>query len=122
MRPPLAGTKGIRGPPRTSTRPPKTWRFEVAATEIASGAVPGDPAEPRPNSSRSFPAEMTETTPAAATFRTVSIMASLTGSVCGPPPEKLITSIPSVTADSNAATISGVLATCPIGVGTVKTR
>ena len=122
IRPPLAGTNGNRGPSRTSISPPKTWRFDAAATEIASGTVPGEPEEPRPNSSRSFPAEMTGTTPAAVTLRIVSTMASLTGSVWGPPPEKLITSMPSITADSNAATISGVLATLPIGVGTVKTR
>jgi hypothetical protein len=96
--------------------------LETAPTEIAAGAVPGDPAVPNPNSSRSFPAEMTGTTPASATFSIVSTIASLAGSVCGPPPEKLITSMPSRTAASNAATISGVLATCPIGVGTVKTR
>ena len=120
--PPLAGTNGTRGPSRTSISPPNTCRFDAAATEIASGAVPGEPAEPSPNSSRSLPAEMTATTPADVTFRIVSTIASLTGSVCGPPPEKLITSIPSATADSNAATISGVFATWPIGVGTVKTR
>ena len=51
-----------------------------------------------------------------------STIASFAGSVCGPPPEKLITSIPSATAASNAAMISGVFATWPIGVGTVKTR
>ena len=33
-----------------------------------------------------------------------------------------MTSIPSFTAASKAATISGVSATWPIGVGTVKTR
>ena len=98
------------------------WLFVTAATAMPAGAVPGDPVEPRPKSSRSFPAAITGTTPAAATFRTVSIIASLTGSVSGPPPEKLITFIPSPTADSNAATISGVFATWPIGVGTVKTR
>jgi hypothetical protein len=83
----------------------KTWLFETAATEIASGAVPGDPDEPRPQSSRSFPAAITGTTPAAATLCTASTSASLFGSACGPPPEKLITSIPSFTAASNAATI-----------------
>jgi hypothetical protein len=36
--------------------------------------------------------------------------------------EKLTTSIPSFAAASNAARISGVFATWPIGVGTVKTR
>ena len=96
--------------------------FETAATEIASGAVPGEPAVPMPKSSRSFPAEITGTTPAAATFAIVSIIASFAGSVSEPPPEKLITSMPSATAASNAATISGVFATWPIGVGTLKTR
>ena len=42
----------------------KTCAFETAATEIASGAVPGEPAEPRPKSSRSLPAAITGTTPA----------------------------------------------------------
>ena len=65
---------------------------------------------------------MTGTTPAAATLRTASTSASLAGSVCGPPPEKLITSIPSRTAASKAATISGVLPTWPTGVGTLKIR
>jgi hypothetical protein len=96
--------------------------FEAAATEIPSGAVPGDPTVPSPNSSRSFPAEMTGTTPAAATFATASTRASFAGSVCAPPPEKLMMSIPSRTAASKAATISGVFATVPIGEGTVKTR
>ena len=96
--------------------------MERAATEIESGATPGAPAEPRPNSSRSFPAEMTGTTPAAAMLETASTSASLAGSVIGPPPEKLITCMPSRTAASNAATISGVWAVLPIGVGTLKTR
>ena len=100
----------------------KTWLFETAATEIASGAVPGEPAVPSPKSSRSLPAEMTGTTPAFTTFVTASYIASLTGSVCGPPPEKLMTSMPSATASSNAFTISGVFATLPIGVGALKTR
>ena len=98
------------------------WLFVTAATEIASGAVPGDPTEPSPKSSRSFPAAITGTTPAAATLWTTSTSGSFAGSVIGPPPEKLITSIPSATADSNAATISGVFATRPTGVGTVNTR
>ena len=49
------------------------------------------------------------TTPAAETFRDRLDQRVVAGSVCGPPPEKLITSMPSRTADSNAATISGVL-------------
>ena len=106
----------------TSSAGAKTCVFETAATEIASGAVPGEPAEPRPKSSRSFPAAMTGTTPAAATLWIASTSASFAGSICGPPPEKLITSMPSFTAASKAAMISGVFATWPIGVGTVKTR
>ena len=100
----------------------KTWRFDTAATPIASGAVPGEPALPSPKSSRSFPAAITGTTPAAATFFTVSYIASFVGSVWAPPPEKLMTSMPSTTACSNAATICGVFPTWPIGVGTLKTR
>ena len=86
---------------------PNQCEFETAATEIASGAVPGVPTEPRPNSSRSFPAEITGTTPAAAVLSTASRSGSFAGSTAGPPPEKLITSMPSRTADSKAAMISG---------------
>ncbi len=89
---------------------------------IASGAVPGEPMLPSPYSSRELPAEITGTTPAAETLRTVSIIASFAGSVSVPPPEKLMTSIPSRTAASNAATISGVFAVKPTLVGTLKTR
>jgi hypothetical protein len=96
--------------------------FEDAATVIAAGAVPGEPTVPRPKSSRSFPAAITGTTPAAATLLTTSSIASFAGSDSVPPPEKLITSIPSRTADSNAAAISGVFATFPSGVGTLNTR
>src|SRR5438132_6521604 len=62
-----------------------TWSFDTAATVIASGATPGDPTVPRPKSSRSFPAEMTGTTPAAATLWTASISTSVDGSLSGPP-------------------------------------
>ena len=110
------------GPPTTESAGAKTCEFEVAATEIASGAVPGEPVVPRPKSSRSLPAAITGTTPASATLRTASYIASFAGSVCGPPPEKLMTFIPSATAASNACTISGVFAWWPSGVGTVKTR
>ena len=106
----------------TSSAGEKTCVFDTAATEIASGAVPGEPAEPVPKSSRSLPAAITGTTPATATLWIASISASFAGSTCGPPPEKLMTSMPSLTAASNAAMISGVFATWPIGVGTVKTR
>ena len=110
------------GPPTTVSAGAKTCVFEVAATEIASGAVPGEPAVPSPKSSRSLPAAITGTTPASAVLWIASYIASFAGSVCGPPPEKLMTFMPSATADSNASTISGVLASWPSGVGTVKTR
>src|SRR6185437_15646425 len=112
----------LGGPPCTVSAGANTWEFETAATVIASGTLPGEPAVPRPKSSRSFPAAITGTTPASTVLCTVSYIASFAGSVCGPPPEKLMTFMPSVTADSNAATISGVSASCPSGVGTVKTR
>jgi hypothetical protein len=103
---------------------PKKCEFDTAATVIASEAVPGEPTEPRPKSSRSFPAAITGTTPAETTLRMVGIIASFAGSVSGPPPEKLITFIPSETALSKAATISGVSAKLPPmrGAGTLKTR
>src|SRR5438445_12464129 len=100
----------------------KTCVLDTAATVIAAGAVPGEPTEPIPKSSRSLPAEMTDTTPAAATLRTTSIIASFAGSVSGPPPEKLITSMPSRTRDSQAAAVSGVVDVSPLGVGVLDTR
>ena len=91
---------------------------------IASGALAGESIDPRPTSVKSLPAAITGTTPAAATFLTVSIIASYAGSVSGPPPEKLITFMPSETALSKAETISGVSAKSPptSGAGTLKTR
>jgi hypothetical protein len=122
-----AGTYGIRSRPAgevTEIDGPNTCAFAVAPTAIASGAVAGDPVVPRPKKSRSFPAEMTATTPARTTFATAGTRPSVRGSACGPPPEKLMTSIPSLTAASNAATISGVFAEQhpPSGSGTLKTR
>ena len=121
------GTNGIRPRPAgetTENDASKTWELVVAPTAIASGAVAGEPAVPRPKKSRSFPAETIGTTPARTTLATVSISASVRGSACGPPPEKLITSIPSCTAASNAFTISGVdpEQQPPSGSGTLKTR
>ena len=68
------GSAAGAGAPAVSPSAPgaKTCVFETAATEIASGAVPGVPTEPRPKSSRSLPAEITGTTPAAATLSTAS--------------------------------------------------
>ena len=115
-------TSGGASPAVTDIVGEKTCVFETAATVIASGDEPGEPMEPVPNWSRSLPAEITGTTPAAVTFRITSIIASFAGSVSAPPPEKLMTSMPSRTANSKAAAISGVLAMWPIGVGTLKTR
>src|SRR5919201_4344502 len=100
----------------------KMCLFETAATVIASGAVPGVLTEPKPKSARSFPAAIATTTPACVTPRTACMSASCPGSSSGPPPEKLITSIPSATADSKAATICADVALLPIGVGVLKTR
>jgi hypothetical protein len=115
-------TSGGASPAVTDIVGEKTCVLETAATVIASGDEPGEPIEPVPNWSRSLPAEITGTTPAAVTFRITSIIASFAGSVSAPPPEKLMTSMPSRTANSKAAAISGVLAMWPIGVGTLKTR
>src|SRR5262245_59499174 len=103
---------------------PKTCALVVEPTLIASGAVAGDPAVPRPKESRSFPAEMTGMTPERTTLATVGMRASVRGSACGPPPEKLMMSIPSATAASNAETISGVVPEQqpPSGSGTLNTR
>ena len=106
----------------TESEGAKTCTFDAAATEIASGAVPGEPTVPSPNSSRELPAAMTGTTPASTTLCTASISTSFAGSVSAPPPEKLITSMPSATAASKAVTISGELATNPSGLGMLKTR
>src|SRR5207237_9660318 len=65
---PLTPMNGIRrsstGAPGavTSSAGAKTCVFDTAATEIASGAVAGEPADPSPKSSRSFPAAITGTT------------------------------------------------------------
>ncbi len=69
------------GPPGDTTEndASKTCEFVVAPTAIASGAVAGEPAVPRPKKSLSFPAETTGTTPARTTFATVSISASVRG-------------------------------------------
>ncbi len=105
---------------------PKTCAFATAPTLIASGAVAGEPAVPSPKKSRSLPAEMTGTTPARTMFVTAGMRTSVRGSACGPPPEKLMMSIPSRTAASNAATISGLFAEqqppSGAGAGTLKTR
>ncbi len=78
-----AGPNGMRATPpgaRTVIEGPKTCAFAVAPTLIASGAVAGEPAVPRPKKSRSFPAEMIGTTPARTTFATASMRTSVRGS------------------------------------------
>ena len=89
---------------------------------IASAALPGDESEPLPNSSKSFPAATTGTTPAAAAPSSARATRSREGSISGSPRERLITSIPSLTAASIAATISGAfpLSPRPDAVGTVS--
>ena len=110
----VGGHEGHARKPARARRPaatlPNTCAFATAPTLIASGAVAGDPAVPRPKKSRSLPAEITGTTPARTTFVTAGIEDVVRGSACGPPPEKLMTSIPSRTAASKAATISGLFA------------
>ena len=121
-------TNGIRPIPTagatTESEFPKTCAFAVAPTLIASGDVAGEPAVPSPKKSRSFPADTIGTTPARTTFATVGMSASVRGSACGPPPEKLMMSMPSATAASKAATISGVVPEQhpPSGSGTLNTR
>ena len=94
----------------------------TAAAVIAAGAFPGDATVPRPNSSKSFPAEMAETTPAAAAASTARTTMSRLGSISGSPKDMLSTSMPSRTAASIPATISGEFPSAPnCGVGTPST-
>ena len=81
----------------------------VAPTVIASAALPGEPTDPRPKSSKSLPAATTGTTPAADAASSASATMSREGSTSGSPSERLMTSMPSATAASIAATISGAL-------------
>jgi hypothetical protein len=94
-----------------SSGPPRD--VETAPTVIASGVAAGDPTEPRPNSSKSFPAEITGTTPARAAAPSALTTMSRDGSISGSPSDMLITSIPSATAASIAATSSGELPSRP---------
>ncbi len=94
----------------------------TAATVIAFSDVPGEDSEPRPNSSKSFPAATTGTTPAAAAASRASATRSRDGSISGSPIERLITSMPSATAASIAATSSGAFPSRPTSasVGTLS--
>ena len=85
----------------------------TAPTVIASSALPGEESDPRPKSSKSLPAATTGTTPAAAAPSSARATRSRDGSISGSPSERLITSMPSPTAASIAATISGALPLSP---------
>ena len=89
---------------------------------IARSEVPGEMSDPPPNSSKSFPAATTGTTPAAAAASSARATMSRDGSISGSPSERLITSMPSDTAASIAATISGALPSRPTfaSVGTLS--
>ena len=92
-----------------------------AATVIAVAALAGEDTEPAPTSLYSFPAATTDTTPAAEAASSASATTSRRGSISGSPIERLRTSIPSRTAASMAATISGAF---PFGLNpeSVPTR
>ena len=93
----------------------------AAATVIAPAAVAGDQMLPRPTESKVFPADSVTTTPAATAALTARRARSRVGSTSGSPRERLITSMPSETAASTAAAISGELPLTPDElVGTVK--
>ena len=93
-----------------------------AATVIASGAVPGEPTEPRPLESKSLPAAITGTTPASAASSIACTTMSRVGSISGSPSERLMTSMPSVTAASIAGDdLRRVPVEAEPAVGTVST-
>jgi hypothetical protein len=94
----------------------------TAATVIASGVEPGEETEPRPNEPKSFPAAATATTPALVAAPSACTTMSRDGSISGSPSERLITSMPSATAASIAATSCGELPSSPTSasVGIVK--
>ena len=105
-------TTSVARPRRRAKHPPAgtklNWRpaSDSAGRDVRVGQgrdrdrIRGDagaPADPMPNSSRSLPAEMAGTTPAAATLETASTKRVVGGIDIGPPPEKLITFMPSRT-------------------------
>src|SRR5215208_6286998 len=96
--------------------------FVAAAAVIAREALPGEPTEPRPKASKSFPAAIAGITPAAAAPLIALTTMSRLGSISGSPSERLITSMPSATAASIPFAISGALPSGPTdGVGIVST-
>ena len=93
-----------------------------AATVIAPGAFAGEPIPPLPASPNELPAATTGTTPASAAASIALTTMSRLGSISGSPSERLITSMPSFTACSIPAAISGELPSRPKSVvGTVST-
>jgi hypothetical protein len=99
-------------------------RLVVAPTVIAAAAEPGEDSEPRPNPSKSFPAATTGTTPALAAPSSARTTRSRLGAISGSPIERFTTSMPSRTAASIPAAISGEFPSRPTldAVGTVRTR
>src|SRR5262245_26654371 len=81
--------------------------FVTAAAVIAFDAVPGESTLPRPKSSKSLPAATTGTTPASAAALMAATARSRDGSISASPSDRLITSMPSLTAASIPAAISG---------------
>ena len=81
--------------------------FVTAAAVIAFAALPGEETLPRPKSSKSLPAAITGTTPASAAALIAVVTRSRAGSISASPSERLITSMPSLTAASTPAAISG---------------
>ncbi|MEZ5101894.1 MAG: hypothetical protein R3C15_19265 [Thermoleophilia bacterium] len=115
-----------RGPPGAATWPatPTVRSLVAAATVIARAAEPGEETDPLPLASNSFPAATTGTTPRAAALSSAIATRSRPGPTSGSPIDRLITSIPSATAASIAARISGEFPSRPTpeSVGTVSAR
>jgi len=94
----------------------------TAAAVIACAALPGEDTLPPPKSAKSFPAAIVGTTPASAAPLIAATTRSREGSTSGSPSDRLTTSMPSWTAASTPAAISGALPLRPkLSVGTVST-
>src|SRR5262249_28743370 len=107
----LSASETGDGPPdeKGAITPP----LVAAATAIAFEAVAGEPTEAAPTESKSLPAAITGTTPASAAAFIASTTMSREGVISGSPYERLITFIPSFTACSIAAAISGEFPSSP---------
>ena len=113
---------GVGPPDEYSATVPGSSRFSTAPTVIADATLPGELTEPEPSSRNSFPAEATVGTPARAAPSIASATRSWLGSISASPSERLITSMPSATAASMPAAISGALPFGPAFVRTARTR